>query len=367
MDYLDQLSADLAAALEVDTIEERPDLGELHLCVRPRGARKAELGSTDVGRAGQRLSIDRASGHLGPDPSIEYDWFQCAAFACVDRSESVLVAAPTSAGKTAVAQHAIRRCLASGSRCVYTAPIKARIARVRPRGTEALSNEKFGDFVREFGAQQVALLTGDVRAGNPATATVVVMTTEVLVSLLHNEAMLDEAGETSTSSGLMQSFSCAVFDEIHYIADLERGTAWEEAIVLLERHVQVIGLSATVPNFCELAGWIAQTRHAPCHGIFSRRRPVPLVHGVVTCPPVALVEVTTVGGRVKTMEYQEAVQGLPLPEAKSKEVVDRGQDLVTIVQAAWTLTNPKALLARHRKRCRAKLVLRPVGASSSSL
>ena len=194
---------------------------------------------------------------------------------------------------------------------------------------EALSNEKFGDFVRQFGAQQVALLTGDVRAGNPATATVVVMTTEVLVSLLHNEAMLDEAPEAG--DGLMQSFTCAVFDEIHYIADLERGTAWEEAIVLLERHVQVIGLSATVPNFCELAGWIAQTRHAPCHGIFSRKRPVPLVHGVVTCPPVSLVEVTTVGGRMKRREYQEAVQQLPL---KSKEVIDRGQDLVTIVKAA---------------------------------
>ena len=236
----------------------------------------------------------------GPDPNIAYDWFQKTAFACVEgadpavapTADSVLVAAPTSAGKTAVAMYAIRRCMAQGRRCVYTAPIKA------------LSNEKFGDFVREFSAEDVALLTGDARAGRLETAKIVVMTTEVLVSLLHNEAMLDEEVEDKSSrSALMQSLSCAIFDEIHYIADEERGTAWEECIILLERHVQLIGLSATVPNFLHLAAWIAQTRHARCHGFFSRRRPVPLVHGVVPCPPATLVEVTAAHGGFKRREY----------------------------------------------------------------
>ena len=207
------------------------------------------------------------------------------------------MAAPTSAGKTAVALYAIRRCMAAGCRCVYTAPIKA------------LSNEKFCDFCDLFGATNVALLTGDARAGRLETAKIVVMTTEVLVSLLHNEAMLDEDVEdVSSRSALMQSLSCAVFDEIHYIADEERGTAWEECIVLLERHVQLIGLSATVPNFLHLAAWIAQTRHTRCHGIFSRRRPVPLVHGVVPCPPANLVEVTTIDQKFKFKAYQATLQ-----------------------------------------------------------
>eukprot|EP00438_Fugacium_kawagutii_P006699 Skav219111 [mRNA] locus=scaffold1574:326424:353022:+ [translate_table: standard] len=238
-DVAADLSADLSAALAVDLVESRPNTGERHVCVRPVAARKVE-----------HLDIDAVQGLLGPDPNIQYDWFQKTAFACVDLSDSVLVAAPTSAGKTAVALHAIRRCMAEGRRCVYTAPIKA------------LSNEKFGDFVKEFSAEDVALLTGDARAGRLETAKIVVMTTEVLVSLLHNEAMLEEDVEdVSSRSELMQSLSCAIFDEIHYIADEERGTAWEECIVLLERHVQLIGLSATVPNFMQLAAWIAQTRH----------------------------------------------------------------------------------------------------------
>lgn len=207
------------------------------------------------------------------------------------------MAAPTSAGKTAVALYAIRRCMAAGCRCVYTAPRKA------------LSNEKFCDFCDLFGATNVALLTGDARAGRLETAKIVVMTTEVLVSLLHNEAMLDEdAEDVSSRSALLQSLSCAVFDEIHYVADEERGTAWEECIVLLERHVQLIGLSATVPNFLHLAAWIAQTRHTRCHGIFSRRPPVPLVHGVVPCPPANLVEVTTIDQKFKFKAYQATLQ-----------------------------------------------------------
>ncbi|CAJ1354648.1 unnamed protein product [Effrenium voratum] len=263
----------------------------------------------------------------GPDQHLEYDWFQRAAFACVERGESVLVAAPTSAGKTAVARKAIHQCIASGTRCVYTAPIKA------------LSNEKFSEFVQEFSPDRVALLTGDARAGNPETAHVVVMTTEVLVSLLHSARLEDpdpgpEGGE-ARPPGLIRSLSCAVFDEIHYIADEERGTAWEEAIVLLERHVQLVGLSATVPNFCELAGWVAQTRHLPCHGIYSRRRPVPLVHGVVCCPfdGSSPVEVTK-RGRFMQRAYEAAVQRLP--EVRTPVEVsraDRGRDLVALVQA----------------------------------
>ena len=247
-----------------------------------------------------------ASLHAGPQDGVAWDWFQRAAFACTDSWESVLVAAPTSAGKTAVARNMIRNCIVQGKKCVYTAPVKA------------LSNEKFRDFVSEFGAEKVALLTGDAQAGNMDLAQIVVMTTEVLVSLLHNDSLSGNCLQCPTSQGqasdqnmmeprrqLMHNLSYAIFDEVHYIADEERGTAWEEAIVLLERHIPLVCLSATIPNFVDLVGWMAQTRHAPCHAIFTRWRPVPLVHGVIACPPAHNTEIISDKlGKFKKRKYE---------------------------------------------------------------
>ncbi|CAE7563472.1 MTR4, partial [Symbiodinium sp. CCMP2456] len=268
----------------------------------------------------------------GPEEGIAWDWFQRAAFACIEQSESVLVAAPTSAGKTAVARNAIKKCIATGSRCVYTAPVKA------------LSNEKFRDFVAEFGAEKVALLTGDAQAGNMELAQVVVMTTEVLVSILHNDHEsdfldLDAQADTRQNRSigeprrlLMRHLSYAIFDEAHYIADEERGTTWEEAIILLERHIPLLCLSATIPNFVDLVGWIAQTRHSPCHAIFTRWRPVPLVHGIVACPPAEATQtISDKRGKFKKKCYQEAVMHLPMPPDKPARDLDRGQDLVSIL------------------------------------
>ena len=236
----------------------------------------------------------------GPEEGIEWDWFQRASFACTENSESVLVAAPTSAGKTAVARNVIKKCIATGGRCVYTAPVKA------------LSNEKFRDFVGEFGAEKVALLTGDAQAGNMERAQVVVMTTEVLVSILHSDHFSDDLQDAGSDGPqdrreLMRKLSYAIFDEVHYIADDERGTTWEEAIVLLERHIPLVCLSATIPNFVDLVGWMAQTRHAPCHAVFTRWRPVPLVHGVVACPPAETMEIISDRkGKFRKLRYQDA-------------------------------------------------------------
>src|SRR5271156_4544840 len=95
--------------------------------------------------------------------SFTLDPFQQVAIASIERSESVLVSAHTSAGKTVVAEYAIAQSLKNNQRVIYTSPIKA------------LSNQKYREFNAEFG--DVGLMTGDVTI-NP-TATCLVMTTEV--------------------------------------------------------------------------------------------------------------------------------------------------------------------------------------------
>jgi superfamily II RNA helicase len=102
------------------------------------------------------------------------DPFQSQAIGYIDREESVLVAAHTSAGKTAVAEYAIAKSLKAGQRVVYTSPIKA------------LSNQKFRDLQEEF--SDVGLMTGDITI-NPE-ATVLVMTTEILRSMLYRGSEL---------------------------------------------------------------------------------------------------------------------------------------------------------------------------------
>jgi ATP-dependent RNA helicase DOB1 len=88
---------------------------------------------------------------------------------CLERQESVLVAAHTSAGKTAVAEYAIAMALANNQRVIYTSPIKA------------LSNQKFRQLEEEFG--DVGLMTGDVTQNESAGC--IVMTTEILRSMLY--------------------------------------------------------------------------------------------------------------------------------------------------------------------------------------
>jgi ATP-dependent RNA helicase DOB1 len=108
------------------------------------------------------------SKHKSPEtPARTYpftlDPFQQVSIASIERNESVLVSAHTSAGKTVVAEYAIAQCLKNNQRVVYTSPIKA------------LSNQKYREFIHDFG--DVGLMTGDVTI-NP-TATCLVMTTEV--------------------------------------------------------------------------------------------------------------------------------------------------------------------------------------------
>src|SRR3989441_1008864 len=141
-----------------------------------------------------------------------------------------------------------RRC---GSRIAYTTPLKA------------LSNQKFNDFTRAYGADTVGILTGDVKVN--AQARVLVMTTEILRNALFGSG-LDDLGYI-------------VLDECHYMGDEGRGTVWEEIIVGAPKNVLLVGLSATVANVKEIADWISLV-HRPIVPIFHPDRPVPLHYSV---------------------------------------------------------------------------------------
>ena len=181
--------------------------------------------------------------------SFPLDPFQSEALDHLDAGRSVLVAAPTGSGKTLVAEYAVARALAEGGRAFYTTPLKA------------LSNQKYRDFVRAYGAASVGLLTGDVSRNGDAP--IVVMTTEVLRNMIYSgTSRLDE-------------LRYVVLDEVHYLEDRYRGSVWEEIILSAPLSVTLVCLSATVSNAEELAGWISTVRGS-VGTVIEDRRPIDL-------------------------------------------------------------------------------------------
>jgi antiviral helicase SKI2 len=181
---------------------------------------------------------------------FELDTFQKEAVYHLENGDSVFVAAHTSAGKTVVAEYAIALAAKHMTKAIYTSPIKA------------LSNQKFRDFRQVF--DEVGILTGDVQI-NPE-ASCLIMTTEILRSMLYRGA------------DLIRDVEFVIFDEVHYVNDLERGVVWEEVIIMLPEHVTLILLSATVPNTYEFASWVGRTKRKDIYVISTPKRPVPLEH-----------------------------------------------------------------------------------------
>ncbi|MFQ5802391.1 MAG: DEAD/DEAH box helicase [Candidatus Methylomirabilales bacterium] len=175
------------------------------------------------------------------------DPFQEEAIRYILEGDSVIVSAPTGAGKTLIAEFAIYQALSTGRRLVYTTPLKA------------LSNQKFGDFCKQFGEENVGILTGDVKV-NPG-APLMVMTTEILRNKLYTRTL--------------EKTAYVVLDECHYMGDEGRGTVWEEIIINCPWDIQLIALSATVGNIDEIAEWISDV-HRPIQKVVHHWRPVPL-------------------------------------------------------------------------------------------
>lgn len=210
---------------------------------------------------------------------FKLDKFQEKAVECIERNESVLVAAHTSAGKTAVAEYAIAKALNNKQRVIYTSPIKA------------LSNQKYRELQEEF--KDVGLMTGDVTINESASC--IVMTTEILRSMLYN------------GSEVTREMAWVIFDEVHYMRDKERGVVWEETIILLSPMVKYVFLSATIPNAREFAEWIAKIKQQPCSVVYTDFRPVPLQHYIYPSGGEGIYLVVDEKGVFKETNFASAI------------------------------------------------------------
>ncbi len=182
------------------------------------------------------------------------DPFQEQACRELAAGKSVLVAAPTGAGKTVIGEFAIHLAISKQLKVFYTTPIKA------------LSNQKYAELVARYGSERVGLLTGDTNQNGDAQ--IVVMTTEVLRNMIY------------ANSDSLISLGFVVMDEVHYLADRFRGAVWEEVILHLPRDVKIVSLSATVSNAEEFGAWLDEVR-GETSIIVSEIRPVPLVQHVL--------------------------------------------------------------------------------------
>jgi superfamily II RNA helicase len=206
--------------------------------------------SREVKRLLEGIGTPRAAP-FKPDP------FQVEALAALEY-EDVLVTAPTGSGKTWIAREEIRRLLESGRRAWYTSPLKA------------LTNSKYQEFIDEFGAERVGILTGDRKENSDAP--LLVGTTEIYRNQLFD----------SLRGGSEVTADLVVLDEAHYLADEDRGHVWEEAIILTPPRIRLLLLSATIGNAHEFALWLEEVRGVRCGVITGPlKRPVPLRSAVL--------------------------------------------------------------------------------------
>ncbi len=181
--------------------------------------------------------------------SFPYDPFQQRAIDAIEDGNSIFVAAPTGSGKTVLADYVIERSLESGRRVIYTSPIKA------------LSNQKFRDFTHRYN-DKVGIMTGDVTIN--ADAPLIIMTTEI-----YRNTLLEDTGR-------LAKYSWVIFDEVHYLDDPERGTVWEESLLFTPDSINLLCLSATIPNVDQMAEWLREVHKRPIEVILEDKRPVPL-------------------------------------------------------------------------------------------
>ncbi|KAL4495067.1 hypothetical protein ABPG72_015767 [Tetrahymena utriculariae] len=259
---------------------------------------------------------------------FKLDHFQRKAVNCIECNESVLVAAHTSAGKTAVAEYAIAQSLRDKQKVIYTSPIKA------------LSNQKYRELQKEF--KDVGLVTGDVSINQ--TASCLVMTTEILRSMLYR------------GSEITREVAWVIFDEVHYMRDKERGVVWEETMILLNQNVRYVFLSATIPNAGEFAEWICRIKKQPCHVVYTDYRPVPLQHFIFPTGGEGIYLIVDHKGTFREDNFQKALSvmgdniDLTNTDKKKRKKPTEGAELNKILKLISTKNLEPAIVFSFSKR-----------------
>jgi len=204
---------------------------------------------------------------------FELSPFQKEAIQSIESGYHTLVTAHTGSGKTLPAEHAIRHFTKLGKKVIYTSPIKA------------LSNQKYAEFSAKFPELEIGILTGDNKH-NPG-ADVIIMTTEIL----QNNLFRKKNAYLTIEMDIENELGCVIFDEVHYIDDADRGTVWEQCIIMLPKHVQMVMLSATIGEKERFAKWIETIKENKVTICSTTTRVVPLMHSVYFCVPPKMMEV----------------------------------------------------------------------------
>ncbi|CAD2106356.1 adenosinetriphosphatase [Plasmodium vinckei petteri] len=225
---------------------------------------------------------------------FELDNFQKRAVKHINNFKHVFIAAHTSAGKTLIAEHAIALSIKLNKKAIYTSPIKA------------LSNQKYYEFKNIF--KNVGIITGDVKMN--VNANCLIMTTEILRNLLY------------LNDNIINNIHCVIFDEVHYVNDEFRGVIWEESIIMLPPHVQIVLLSATVPNYLQFADWVGFTKQKEVIAISTKKRPIPLLHYIYAHDSLFLIM------DEKNKFYSSAFKEIYIKIREKEEAGKKGKELM---------------------------------------
>ena len=256
------------------------------------------------------------------DYPFSLDTFQKDAIDGLIHDKHILITAHTGSGKTLPAEFAINYFTSLGKKVIYTSPIKS------------LSNQKFHEFTDKFSTIDVGILTGDIKF-NPE-ADCIIMTTEILRNTLTQMKLIKENMIDSSKASLHfemdleRELACVIFDEVHYINDKDRGKVWEETMVLLPEHVQMLMLSATIDRPEEFASWIETTKHKETWLCPTNHRVVPLYHYSFKSIPKSLIDKIT-DKSIKTICEKHSHSLIPLKEEKKSHILQpRTKELYAI-------------------------------------
>ena len=207
------------------------------------------------------LLTDRLPGGGDPDELLEgfvawtaeqgFDLYPAQEEAVLEllAGNHVVLATPTGSGKSLVATAAHAAALARGERSVYTAPIKA------------LVSEKFFALARDFGPDNVGMVTGDASI-NPG-APIIACTAEILA-------------HRTLRQGADVDVGLVVADEFHFYADPQRGWAWQVPLLELT-NVQFLLMSATLGPTRRFTDDLEARTGRPAVTVAGSERPVPLI------------------------------------------------------------------------------------------